>query len=67
MPTEVATNVHDQVRGEVRKVVPELRAHAHVSKFEVSANTAIAVLEKLELDIVVMESVCAGVGHDNLL
>ncbi|KAF9649951.1 FolC bifunctional protein [Thelephora ganbajun] len=49
----VATDVYDQVRGEVEELNQELGAQA--SKFEVLTSTAMVIFEKLKLDIVVME------------
>jgi len=58
MPTEVATNVHDQVRGEVERLYRNSEP-MHMSQN--SRSCATAVFEKLELDIVVMEvGVCGG-------
>ena len=49
----VAADVYDQVRGEVDRLNKEVGAQA--SKFEVLTTTAMAIFEKLKLDIVVME------------
>ena len=49
----VAVDVYDQVRGEVERLNQQLGTQA--TKFEVLTSTAMAIFERLKLDIVVME------------